>query len=120
MSELKATPGPWAATTRRGSWDWVVCKALTPSIEICQIFHDGTDLNPTGEANAHLIASAPKLYDALQTTTVHLIAAISLLRKIHDDLAPSKRHALFSTKLADYEKASEAGRAALAKARGDQ
>ena len=57
---------PWAATTRQGSWDWVVYVRDNPRIEVCQLFHDGTEFNETGEANAHLIAAAPELYDALR------------------------------------------------------
>lgn len=49
------TPTPWAATTRQGSWDWVVYSVADPNIEICQPFHDGTDENSIGEANAALI-----------------------------------------------------------------
>jgi hypothetical protein len=59
------TPGPWDTTTRQGSWDWVVYQKADPNIEICQMFHDGTDLNEMGEANARLIAAAPDLLEAL-------------------------------------------------------
>ena len=58
------TSGPWAATTRKGSWDWVVYSVADPNIEICQTFHDGTEFNEVGEANAHLIAAAPDLLEA--------------------------------------------------------
>ena len=51
--------------------------------------------------------------EVLKDVTVHLIAAVSLLEKIHADLAPSKKHVLFSTKLADYKASAERGRAAL-------
>lgn len=61
---MKHTPGPWYATTRRGSWDWLV--AHDERNEICQMFHDGTDLNETGEANARLIAAAPDLLAELK------------------------------------------------------
>jgi hypothetical protein len=50
---------------------------------------------------------------ALKDTTVHLLAAISLLEKIHADVPRSKKHALFNTKVADYKKAAERGRAAI-------
>ena len=65
MSAPKWTPGQWRATTRQGSWDWVVYTKDDPNIEICQMFHDGTDENEIGEANAHLVAAAPELYEAL-------------------------------------------------------
>ena len=59
-------PGPWGCVTRRGSWDWVVYQASDPNIEICQMFHDDTEFNETGEANARLIAAAPDLLAALK------------------------------------------------------
>lgn len=65
-SSLSHTPGPWDLTTRRGSWDWVVFQAANPNIEICQPFHDGTEDNELGEANARLIAAAPDLLAALK------------------------------------------------------
>jgi hypothetical protein len=50
-----------------------------PNFEICQMFHDGTDLNEVGEANARLASAAPDFYaaatkllaafDELQSTT---------------------------------------------------
>lgn len=61
---MKITPGPWDCTTRQGSWDWVVFQKTSPNIEICQPFHDGTEFNEVGEANARLIAAAPDLFDA--------------------------------------------------------
>lgn len=56
----KRTRGDWYAVTRQGSWDWLVAVANSP-FEICQMFHDGTDLNETGEANSRLVAMAPDL-----------------------------------------------------------
>jgi hypothetical protein len=72
-------PGPWRCTTRRGSWDWVVYSAADPNIEICQTFHDGTELNELGEANARLIATAPRLYVVLEK-------AEALLKEARDTL----------------------------------
>lgn len=54
-----------------------------------------------------------KRNDALVEVTAHLIAAISLLKRYHDNTAPTKRDALFSTKIADYQRAADCGRAAL-------
>jgi hypothetical protein len=62
----KGTPGPWFATTRRGSWDWLVASEADPNIEVCQMFHDATEENEIGEANAHLVAAAPDLLAALK------------------------------------------------------
>lgn len=61
-TETKWTPGPWYATTRKGSWDWLVAKS--DRHEICQMFHDGTEENELGEANARLVAAAPELAEA--------------------------------------------------------
>ena len=78
----KHTPGPWAATTRQGSWDWVVFQATNPNMEICQMFHDGTDENETGAANARLIAAAPETAaerDRLREINAELLAALKEL-----------------------------------------
>ena len=63
---MKNTPAPWAATTRQGSWDWVVFRQDEPNIEICQMFHDGTEFNEEGKANSFLVASAPDLLEACE------------------------------------------------------
>lgn len=63
---MKGTPGPWECTTRQGSWDWVVYSLADPNIEICQPFHDGTEDNEIGEANARLISAAPDMLAALK------------------------------------------------------
>jgi len=66
--QMKHTPGPWGATTRQGSWDWVVFSEADSDIEICQMFHDGSKLNKTGEANSRLVAAAPDLLRELRTS----------------------------------------------------
>lgn len=58
MSDDKHTPLPWMASTRSGSWDWVLFQASNPNIEVCQMFHDATEFNETGEANVTLILEA--------------------------------------------------------------
>ena len=72
MPDLKHTRGSWGCTTRQGSWDWVVYSENNPNIEICQMFHDGTETNETGEANAHVAAAAPEMLTALKSAHVHL------------------------------------------------
>ena len=74
------TPVPWAATTRRGSWDWVVYSVADPNIEICQPFHDGTEDSETGEANANLIVEAVNNHD-------RLTAQLALARKALEPFA---------------------------------
>ena len=70
QSKAVHTAGPWAATTRQGSWDWLVYSVSDPNIEICQPFHDGSEFNELGEANAHLIAAAPELEDVCLSFSV--------------------------------------------------
>lgn len=69
----------------------------------------------TGDLHLEAADTIEEIAEALKTATVHLIAAISLLERLHEDLPRSKKHALFNTKLADYSKAVEIGRTALAK-----
>lgn len=101
------TPGPWAATTRQGSWDRVVFQASNPNTEICQMFHDGTDENLTGEANARLIAAAPDLLEALEA---------------HRAWSYAEEHNLgtFEAKSVLCAHANSLTLAALAKARGEE
>lgn len=71
-SETKHTKGPWAATTRKGSWDWLVYSEADPNIEICQMFHDNTEFNEVGEANSRLVAAAPDMLTALMNVVTRL------------------------------------------------
>jgi hypothetical protein len=88
-----------------------VAQIIRKSREINCSWHDAARLaRSVLEASHHA-----DLVEALKTTTVHLIAAISLLEKLHNDLPQSKKHALFNTKLSDYSKAFEVGRALLTK-----
>ena len=62
----KHTPGPWAVGARRGDdWDSVIYLPDAPHLEICQCFHDPQDTDVC-TANAHLIAAAPIMYEALE------------------------------------------------------
>ena len=58
MSENpKHTPGPWTIEPRKcGSGYWV----QAGDVSICEIWHDDK-----AEADAHLIAAAPEMFDAL-------------------------------------------------------
>jgi hypothetical protein len=71
----KHTPLPWAATTRQGSWDWVIYSANFPHLEICQPFHDDTEENPTGEANAALIVRAVNAHEGLVKALKEIVSA---------------------------------------------
>ena len=86
----KATPRPWAAATRQGSWDWVVYQSSKPNIEVCQVFHDDTELNETGEAVAALIVEAVNSYDE---TREQLSSAKAEIERLREQLAFSGEQA---------------------------
>lgn len=70
MTERKWTPGPWVWRTGKGSWQG----SIEP--DICD-FGDDTHYYPSegtppNEANAHLIAAAPDLYEALERLVIEL------------------------------------------------
>ena len=119
MSAPQFTPGPWKVVPY-GDGDSLVISERDDNWRICFMATPGEspDAWEKIKANARVIAASPDLYEALKSTTVHLIAAISLLDKIHADVPLSKKHALFGTKLADYKNAADIGRAVLAKAQG--
>ena len=130
MSALKATPGPWSCTTRRGSWDWVVYSEADPNIEICQMFHDGTDLNESGEANARLAAAAPELCEALNNALATLKAIYQWLDKVNDAGGATSINgvaacnAMLKSLNGNRDRFQklivDSGNAALAKARGEE
>lgn len=103
------TPGPWACTTRQGSWDWVVYSASDPNIEVCQMFHDGTHFNEVGEANARLIAAAPDLLAALELALCELSASANQLTYLGRNVSPD----------GSVSRAIEAARSALRAAQGE-
>lgn len=76
MSDTKWTPGPW-------TWDvaldhnWDVQVWSSPNRRVCFVAHDGEDGNPTGKANARLIAAAPDLYEALSTFVEEYVSMIA-------------------------------------------
>ena len=115
------TPGPWGATTRQRSWDWVVFQASDPNTEICQMFHDGTDENLTGEANARLIAAAPETAaerDRLREINAELVEAL----EAHRAWSYAEEHNLgtFEAKSVLCAHANSLTLAALAKAKGEK
>lgn len=72
--ETKHTPGPWAVQkqSHREGFKYVVCgEDFWPAA----IFSDGRDNAGTAEANAALIAAAPKMLEALRGLVATLEAA---------------------------------------------
>lgn len=67
MSEAKFTEGPWTAVDNGAYWD-VLEKAPGYRGQVCSV-HDAENINGITRdeqiANAHLIAAAPELYEAL-------------------------------------------------------
>lgn len=113
MNEPKWTKGPWEALPQNGAGPMIV-----------HIFDTGNQMRPTGyrliahmlergnsldqdRANAHLIAAAPDLYEALETVA-------QLLRDHHGD--QSSEDGWQNEEIRD---AWLAARAVLAKARGE-
>lgn len=48
------------------AWNNHIVQRMNPNTTICFMTHSGTEDNSEAEANAHLIAAAPDLLDALQ------------------------------------------------------
>ncbi len=65
----KHTPGPWLVEhdDRPGmEWNIHIVVTNTPHTRICFMAHRSTEDNSECEANAHLIAAAPELAEALE------------------------------------------------------
>lgn len=60
------TPRPWIACDADAGW-WAVFRESDGS-EICRLYDESDDAMQSGsdEANAHLIAAAPEMYEALE------------------------------------------------------
>ena len=62
MSDSKHTPGPWVASCNEfGEW-WVSASLVIAGV----VSNDGYTQSPNIEADAHLIAAAPELLEALE------------------------------------------------------
>jgi hypothetical protein len=92
MSNTKWTQGPW----QRSGWS-VLCQSHTV---VCNILPwDSSGCREEDSANAHLIAAAPELYEALRVS-------VEVLEKTANDTLIGRN-------------AAESGRTVLAKARGE-
>lgn len=97
MTDTKFTPGPWEVKEEGEKWLWVGPASWVK--RICRVvLYNGTERED--KANAHLIAAAPDLYDALER-------AEYMLRQ-------------YGMRPEFYREVASEARSALAKARGEQ
>jgi hypothetical protein len=103
------TAGPWRVASRENATTLSVWSAGHVVTGIAYVH--ASEINPEGEANAHLIAAAPDLYAALKQlrTEVNAILGIS---------EAAMRLAAGNTNVAVLRLKAEEARAALAKAEG--
>jgi hypothetical protein len=100
MSELKTTPGPWQRIYG--------IHVSNSSVPICSMTGQLYHTNEQMEANAHLIAAAPEMYEALQTS------AEALKEGLETEGEMEAEHSKWARQfLADVE-------GILAKARGEE
>jgi hypothetical protein len=121
--DAKFTPGPWrvgALVTNAGQRPivtddvgiaWVHMQKEVPKKSAW------TAADIERDANAHLIAAAPELYEAAIDVAASLVAAISLLEAGGKSAAPSDK--MFAQMLVDYRASLQRARATLRKARGE-
>lgn len=110
------TPGPWfISRDDRPNMEWNnhISSVELPHITICFMTHDGTKENIWAEANAHLIAAAPDMYEALFN-----------LHRYHTDKEyriKSEKDAEIATdgNVSQFEALADIARNVLAKARGE-
>ena len=104
--ETKHTPGPWRATRdqdSRGNHCW---RIDAPSVSLLAVLtYQNAGARAEGIADAHLIAAAPDLLAALEAVLAH---------EGERDISP------IGTELdsAELERAKNAARAAIARAKG--
>lgn len=106
MSEAKFTKGPWHCHRNTSFWEFG-CEERGQLGDVCATAFTlegrALDAEESMEANAHLIAAAPELYEALRMAAKDLNTAAHLLPYIGPTLLETVKQA----------------HAALAKARGE-
>jgi len=110
MSEEKWTQGPWRAKREGQSIfiDASIGNGTAQEVAVCQPTHNWEHQG----YNAHLIAAAPELYEALE---VFAACADELDATRETEMTPDDEWAKFRLLASDYRKA----RAAIAKAKGE-
>lgn len=83
-----------------------------PDILLPMADHDSLVADNPEQAARPATTTDERAVEALRTTTAHLVAAVSLLKRGGKKAAPSDK--MFHMMIADYEKAIAQGRAALA------
>ena len=74
MSKTKHTPGPWTATYDSQLRALIEIYSIEDRILVAVLHDRGTvEAMPEIEANANLIAAAPDMYEALETTCEYCI-----------------------------------------------
>lgn len=111
MSEQKHTPGPWLVDPIKIGTPWNIGATDGTEIALAQATY-GDPLNgqPERTANAHLIAAAPELKQAL----INLKAEVRGLMFVRDAL----REIIGNTNLAVLDERVAEAEAAIAKAEG--
>lgn len=86
----KHTPGEWVISrdNRPGmEWNLHIASAENPNIEICSMFHDGTEENELGEANSRVIAAAPEMLDVLDAwMKASWLSGVAPVENSHDPI----------------------------------
>jgi len=95
--EMKYTPGPWAINRRCSTA--VCCCPDGQAIASCAVYSDNTrdseELHAEQEANAHLIAAAPELLEALvrvQNLSAEYDFPLSLVIAMNTAIAKAEGH----------------------------
>ena len=95
MTELKATPGPWAydVTVAFSDRPDLPCVVDEYRLIVAQCWDDGHS-DDECEANAHLIAAAPDLYEALDALEYQLGGETDAVKRRFADVRSKARAAL--------------------------
>ena len=92
--ETKFTPGPWSCFYKHKYDEWHVSMPVAGSSMRAGLCDDGIE-SPNREADAHLIAAAPDMYEALEAAEeLHQTGLIAASNELIERVATSRRAAL--------------------------